>query len=97
MGLKHCGAMDPHVFNAEFGAFPLPWLQGELRHSKGCPVRFWVSQIPVYNASTGLAFSVTLAISPGCLTPFNGVRTHLNGPSGSGLVWGAGIRGGVGV
>ena len=97
MGLKHCRAMDPHVFNAEFSAFPLPRLQGELRHSKGCPVLFSVSQTPVYKASTGLAFSVTLATSPGCLTPFNGVRTGLNGPSGSGLVWGAGIRGGLGV
>lgn len=73
MGLKHRGAMDPCVFNAEFIAFPLPQLQGELRHSKGCPMRFWVSQIPVYNSSTGLASSATLATSPGCLTPFNGV------------------------
>lgn len=73
MGLKHCGAMDPHVFNAEFSMFPPLQLQGELYHSKGCPVRVWVSQTPVYNPSMVLAFSVTLAAPPGCLTPFNGV------------------------
>lgn len=68
MGLKHCGAMDACVFNAEFSAFPLPRLLGGQCHSKGCPVRFWVSQIPVFNPSTGLAFFATLATSPSCLT-----------------------------
>lgn len=73
MGLEHYGEMDPHVFNAKFSAFPLPQLQAELHHSKGCPVRFRVSQTAVYNPSTGLTFPATLVMSPGCLTPFNGV------------------------